>query len=41
MNEFSPLVVQCYNKGTDGYDVQVNLLFFRNRFVIRDLMYNK
>lgn len=27
MNEFSPLVVQCYNKGTDGYDVQVNLLF--------------
>ena len=25
MNEFTPPVVQCYNKGTDGYDVQVEL----------------
>lgn len=25
---FTPSVVQCYNRGSDGYDVQVNIFLY-------------
>ena len=30
---FTPSVVQCYNRGSDGYDVQVKYILYSNNFL--------
>ena len=37
-NEFKPQVVQCYNRGGDGYDVQVSI-FERKIYYIHDIVF--